>query len=700
MILLYIFVFAIVSGCILIFSDRRQKGESIVRYGLKSIVFFFALYYFLLSAVKLCLGSIQNTLMESFWDAEISTYIHYGIPLIVVCVVAPVLFLLLFAKRARCIVAVFDFLWVLVMPAAFILSGKISNLAYCLLFVLCMLGSVAYSFIFYGEIEYIEKQKLKKYLWDAFPCICAWVVMTGIFLPNELFLSNSEEFSAGFLPFFLICLLGSVLMGVLIALTGAAFLPKSLFRIWYLAIAGISCAGYVQNLFLNGALAAMNGEQQTWPILVQIVNVGIWLLIIGAVIAGAYHNKTIRNICKGLCIYIVLIQVATLGWLIITADFGENNKSAALTTQGSLEIGWENNVLVFVLDNFDSSWFEALCDEDPTIVEPLSDFTFYRNGTSQFAHTDTAIPYMLTGTKWDAQQGNYLSYAYQNSDALNRIAQKGVKIGIYTDLPLLSESVYKDLENYSGSVTRKYHFAQTYATMLKTSMYKVMPFVIKPSYEYYSDEINDMAGAKNIGIIHNDLLFYNRLLEDGLMIQEGTDSVFRFYHMRGPHAPFYLSDDMKYDATGREVTLESQARGSLKIVYEYLEQLKTLGKYDDATIIITADHGQGNILDSEQNSGQPDKTSRPIFLVKSLKEHHEQMEISDAPVSQKQLLPTILQAFGAEYDGYGKTFEEIQDNERYERTYIDIYGGHTIQFMIHGHAAELENWSVKEAVYQ
>ena len=129
MILLYIFVFAIISGCILIFSDRRQKGESIVRYGLKSIVFFFALYYFLLSAVKLCLGSIQNTLMESFWDAEISTYIHYGIPLIVVCVVAPVLFLLLFAKRARCIVAVFDFLWVLVMPAAFILSGKFSNLA-------------------------------------------------------------------------------------------------------------------------------------------------------------------------------------------------------------------------------------------------------------------------------------------------------------------------------------------------------------------------------------------------------------------------------------------------------------------------------------------------------------------------------------------------------------------------------------------
>ena len=136
---------------------------------------------------------------------------------------------------------------------------------------------------------------------------------------------------------------------------------------------------------------------------------------------------------------------------------------------------------------------------------------------------------------------------------------------------------------------------------------------------------------------------------------------------------------------------------TIKYMYEELERI---GILKDTCVIITADHGQGNILDSEQNSGQPDKTSRPIFLVKSLKEHHEQMEISDAPVSQKQLLPTILQAFGAEYDGYGKTFEEIQDNERYERTYIDIYGGHTIQFMIHGHAAELENWSVKEAVYQ
>lgn len=44
----------------------------------------------------------------------------------------------------------------------------------------------------------------------------------------------------------------------------------------------------------------------------------------------------------------------------------------------------------------------------------------------------------------------------------------------------------------------------------------------------------------------------------------------------------------------------AQGTGSLKIVYEYLEQLRALGKYEDTTIIITADHGVGKIVDTEK----------------------------------------------------------------------------------------------------
>ena len=170
--------------------------------------------------------------------------------------------------------------------------------------------------------------------------------------------------------------------------------------------------------------------------------------------------------------------------------------------------------------------------------------------------------------------------------------------------------------------------------------------------------------------------------------------------MRGPHGPFYLSDDVKYEPTGREATVSSQGRGSLRIVYEYLEQMKELGIYDDATIIITADHGQGYILDSDKTSGKPDRTSRPIFIVKKPNEQGEAMRISNAPVSQAELIPTILGAVGADGSDYGRTFEDISENEERERMYVDVYSYFTVQYTIHGDAADLDNWDIKKAVYQ
>ena len=107
-----------------------------------------------------------------------------------------------------------------------------------------------------------------------------------------------------------------------------------------------------------------------------------------------------------------------------------------------------------------------------------------------------------------------------------------------------------------------------------------------------------MYYSEHVWSIDNDLLFYQNLMENGLQVSEEKKSAFRFYHMRGPHAPFYLTEDLKYEPTGRMSSRNAQGTGSLKIVYAYLEQLRALGKYEDATIIITADHGVGKIVDT------------------------------------------------------------------------------------------------------
>jgi arylsulfatase A-like enzyme len=124
-----------------------------------------------------------------------------------------------------------------------------------------------------------------------------------------------------------------------------------------------------------------------------------------------------------------------------------------------------------------------------------------------------------------------------------------------------------------------------------------------------------------------------------------------------------------------DLPVEDTARGSFVVVDNYLEHLKELGVYEDATIIITADHGDFN---------EPSV----IFFVKGPEEEHEEMQVNDAPISHCELLPTLADYVGLDYTNYGSgsTVWDItaeDERERYflSRAYsseyptIDIYNG-------------------------
>ena len=72
------------------------------------------------------------------------------------------------------------------------------------------------------------------------------------------------------------------------------------------------------------------------------------------------------------------------------------------------------------------------------------------------------------------------------------------------------------------------------------------------------------------------------------------------------------------------------------IIDEYLNQLKALNKYDDTTIIITADHSD--------NMAHP----QPIYFIKRKNEHHDTMQVSKAPISHSDFQGTIAEVITRE----------------------------------------------------
>lgn len=103
--------------------------------------------------------------------------------------------------------------------------------------------------------------------------------------------------------------------------------------------------------------------------------------------------------------------------------------------------------------------------------------------------------------------------------------------------------------------------------------------------------------------------------------------------------------------------MEETARGCMTIMEAYLNELKRLGVYDDATIIITADHG-----------GDGNEELQVIYFIKQPGETHEASPVTNAPIAHCDILPTVAQMAGIDHTRYGKSVLDFSQDEQRERT--------------------------------
>lgn len=515
-----------------------------------------------------------------------------------------------------------------------------------------------------------------------------WVTLVLIANPNELFLANFNEFPIGYWNFLTVMLCGGVIIWGVGVCGSFYFLSARLYSVMMLFLFSYSVMGYVQSMILNGKLAAMDGEMQNWSVTKMLVNALIWLLCVVIICFCFKKKENTQKIYKVIAIYIMTVQVISMLFLIVSTDMSMQKASEALTTDNALEVSKGENVIVFVLDRFDGETMDEILESDKEFLEPMKDFTYYENATCQFARTSMAIPYLLTGTEYEPGmvEDEYLTYAYQKSRVVQEVVENGYRVGLYTDISLIDDKIKEYLSNYSNNIERKCNVIGTISIMAKCSKYKMMPFLIKNKYFYYTHDImENMVSSEGIWNVDNDIPFYEMLKQRGLEVSELEEKgAFLFYHLYGAHPPFRMTEDLRL-VDEWESNLISQAKGSLKILYYYIEQLKRLGKYEESTIIVIADHG---IQVDFKESGNP----IPLVLVKEAMVSQKQLKISKAPVSQKEFIPTILQAMKIESGMYGRTYEQVPENEKNKRIHADIWGNNINIYEIDGNVKDLGNW--------
>lgn len=664
--------------------------------------FFFATYFFILSAMKYYLGYKNENIFESFWNIQSVTLIHYGIPLLVVSVIAPPLLQWIFKGTACKIIRLFDSVMFFAMAFVWLLVREVNNRVYCVAFLIAIIISIlAIGYIKRNEPNYLQRKNMKTYLYKSLPFILYWLVAVAIYIPNELYLNNVTDFPMSYWYFFRTLLFSSLIAGVVLLVGMIVYLSERQLNIFCVLLLVLLIVGYIQGMFLNGSMSVLDGTQQSWSISQYSLNLGIWIILAGAIIAwSVWKKEKAYKIMQIVCIWLSLTQAVSLAVLLISSDDIAPKSELLLTTDGMLEVGESNNIIVFVLDKFDGRRMDEILEEDPEFLEPLQDFTYYTNTTSEFSPTENSIPFLLTGAPYiENETEKYVSYAYDNDALIKDIYSKGYDIGLYTNTRYVSEEIKDIVSNYKDNVQRTCDLWDLFALMTQCSRYRMAPFIAKDYYQYDTSDIELLVVDEKITNIENDLPFYNKLINEGLRVSENSDDkgTFRFIHMHGAHPPYIMTEEFQYieyderrdDGYGSSGV--SQAKGALKIVYEYIRQLKELGKYDDATIIITADHGYTERL-SDKDGNMID-VSFPILFVKEPYDNNDvQISISESPVCHADVIETIRSIIGTDVEA--RTLKDIEKMEERSRV-LNVCSNELYEkYEINGNVRDYESWGL------
>ena len=277
------------------------------------------------------------------------------------------------------------------------------------------------------------------------------------------------------------------------------------------------------------------------------------------------------------------------------------------------------------------------------------------------------MTHMLTGYAFDTTVtiDRWFSDAWGSASSeafYSTLAEKGYSLRLYTTAPknmglmYAMNKVSNLVDREAGDTTSTMHYDRLLSKSLEMAAYRYLPHAFKQYFSMSSTDFANIVTSKTVGseVVLNKHKFYKQLVKGGLQTDQDCGKLLIVQHLRGTHAPYTLSENATYLSGA---TLTQTAMGNFRIVKEYLDQLKELGLYDDATIIITSDHGD------------KDNNMQVIYFMKQPGESHEKMATNKAPVSHIDFQGTLLQAVGADASALGRTtiYDWSEDDER-ERT--------------------------------
>ena len=455
-----------------------------------------------------------------------------------------------------------------------------------------------------------------------------------VFVPVNAYINNFAEFplvgigQVWKVAIGLFFLLSTVLSLVLIVVCRF----KMLFALVLSLITGFSLALYVQGNLINLDYGVLDGHDIPWDKMVfkGIVNTCVWLAIVIGVVWQTLKRSAAGIASVRLVMSVFLAyQCLVLGMKSFSANFS-SSEPAQMTERNLMRLSSGRNVLVFMLDTLECSLFEKILMQHPEVSDWLRGFTWHRNTIGLYPTTKGALPQIITGVANDnaVPYPVYKEHAYKTSKIMREAKANGFGMDLYVS-PVFAppKAMLGDmgfLENTSGPASSDSDGRawNGFVSVVNSAIFTYLPHFLKRYHQKFAFDVDFAGGDDDSRVVNSASQIEKRLFAAaGKRRMTATDgrSRYKFYTLDGVHPP--------------EFTV-SKGRECLDKLRAYFDEMRELGVWSNATVVVLADHGFIN-------------KERPVILCYD-RSGDRPLQIVDEPFSYSDLERVFCSALRSE----------------------------------------------------
>ncbi|MFA6216634.1 MAG: sulfatase-like hydrolase/transferase [Candidatus Omnitrophota bacterium] len=518
-------------------------------------------------------------------------------------------------------------------------------------------------------------------------CIAAVLFSLTLFFftPLQIYLTNRLEFPYVFSQVASVFVMISFSAALLFTVT-LLLLPAALRKRCVVGMAIVSLLIWLQGNIFVWNYGVFDGKEIEWiKFRVQgFFDAFVWLAGAALVVFKAeLVCRGIRKLAAGL----FLIQFISALWIMGQASELPSAEKVEINNKNLARYSSEKNVIILLLDAFESDVFQEIIDEDPSGIRPFQGFVYFRNALAPFQCTYPAITTIMTGRYYDntVEIQKFIKDEFTRHSLPAHLRDHGFDIELY---PYFNHySIYCDPALASNLEAVKkavgiHHIAYMYDIALFRSSPQLLKKILYHDQQWFLRRVLLRETAKKSGRFRQDQLppsKRNEFQETVKFFQESSSRVslskniklFKYIHLPGMHFPLMFNEKLEPEFLPPDRQgYKKQAGGLLKLVSTFLGKLKDTGVYDNSLIVIMGDHGSLRDVymppEKRRIAGQVYYSGRggglPLVLIKPFNANGL-MRVSDNPVSLSDIPKTIMSELGLKDDFPGVSMFDVGISE-------------------------------------